>query len=177
MGGLVAACAMNQFQLLLKTAVRVYKGPPADAEKEAEKDAEISAAGEDATVKTARAISRGLANHELTPSEAKWTGPTVHYVFGTVLGAIYGAIAVSPRPISVAAKGYGTLYGAGVWLTADEWAVPALGLSGASSSSSKVPSKVKTLSAHLVYGVTTYFVHQRLLKRKMLLNPTRKLLR
>jgi hypothetical protein len=156
LGGLVASWTMNQFQLLLKTAERVYKGPPADAEK----DAERACADPDATLKTARAVSQHVSSHDLTPKEAKWAGPAVHYLVGTALGAVYGVLAESPRPFSLTSAGYGTLYGAGVWLTA-ECTVPALGLESVKPAPA---SKARMLAAHLVFGATTYVATTMLLR-------------
>ncbi len=122
-GGLVAAFAMNQFQSLLKAASG---------------QRESSSQDEDATVKTAKAISQTLFAHELTEDEKKWAGPTVHYSLGASLGAVYGALAEA-TPIATA--GAGAAYGTAVWFGADEMAVPAFGLS-------KGPAETP-LSAHL----------------------------
>jgi putative membrane protein len=151
-GGLAASYAMNAFQGFLATLERVYKGPKGE-------DTEADGPPEDATVKTARSISTHLLHHDLTPSEAKWAGPLVHYAFGTLVGAAYGALAETARP---AKAGAGTAYGTAVWLAADELAVPALGLSG---SQAPITSHAKMLAAHLVYGAATHFT------RKLLLTP------
>ena len=156
LGGLVASWTMNQFQLLLKIAERVYKGPPADAEK----DAERARANPGATLKTAQAVSQHVFGHDLTPKEANWAGPAVHYLVGTALGAVYGGLAERPRPLSLTSAGYGTLYGAGVWLTA-ECAVTALGLESVKPAPA---SKARMLAAHLVFGATTYVATSMLLR-------------
>jgi uncharacterized membrane protein YagU involved in acid resistance len=144
---------MNVFQGLCGALERVYNGPKSE-------DDESAGAAEDATVKTARSISRRLLHHDLTPSEAKWAGPLVHYSFGTLVGAIYGGLAHTATPVRA---GSGTAYGTAVWLAADELAVPALGLSG--SQSPPPASRAKMLAAHLVYGAATHFT------RKLLLMP------
>jgi len=53
----------------------------------------------------------------------------------------------------MAKVGFGTAFGAALFAGADLWAVPALGLSGASENS--VSSLATPFSAHLVYGVAT----------------------
>jgi len=139
-GGLLASYVMNQFQALW-TAVESRVSEPEQP----------SAAGEDATVKTAEAISCGGFDRELTPEEKKWAGPVVHYAFGTLMGALYGAASGS---VPGASKGYGAVYGCAVWVGADEIGVPALRLA---QSPGNVPlgAHIREFAAHLVYGVTT----------------------
>ena len=47
--------------------------------------------GDNATVKTAKAISENVFDHKLEKSEKEQAGNAVHYVFGTTVGALYGA--------------------------------------------------------------------------------------
>jgi uncharacterized membrane protein YagU involved in acid resistance len=107
--------------------------------------------GEPATVKAASAVSESTAHHKLTPNEKKIAGPLVHYLMGGVSGGIYGAAAAA---VPASAVGFGTLFGAAVWLFADEIMVPVLGLS-------KKPNQVPfakhamALASHLVYGLAT----------------------
>src|SRR3954464_13807242 len=79
-GGLAASWIMTQFQSLLSRAVSGQPNPHQGEE-------------EDATVKTAKKISRGVADHELSPDEKKTAGPLVHYAYGTGIGALYGGLA------------------------------------------------------------------------------------
>jgi len=143
-GGLAGAWMMNQFQALMQVASKPEK----------------TEQGDDATVKTADAISTQVFHHELAKDEKKWAGPAVHYAFGTLTGAIYGALA---ETVPATRIGYGTAYGTAVWLGADEIGVPAFGLS-------KPPEKtpmsqhVQALTAHLVYGLTTDLCRRAALK-------------
>src|SRR5262249_4575219 len=104
-------------------------------------------------------ISEKTMDHELTEEEKEWAGPTVHYALGTALGAVYGVLA----PLTPVDAGAGTLYGTAVWVGADEFTVPALGLS-------KPPAQrpasehAKELGAHLVFGLVTHYVRRLLLK-------------
>jgi putative membrane protein len=61
-------------------------------------------------------------------------------------------MAAEAFPASAAAGG--TLFGATLWLVADETVVPALGLS-APPSEYPLRTHVQALASHLVYGVTT----------------------
>ncbi len=135
-GGLVAAFAMNQFQSLLTAA----SGQPKSSSQD-----------EDATIKTAKAISQTLFAHELTDDEKKWAGPAVHYSLGASLGAVYGGLAET-APISTA--GAGTAYGTAVWFFADEIAVPAFGLSKGPAEF-PLSTHLSALASHLVFGVVT----------------------
>jgi putative membrane protein len=138
-GGLAASWTMNQFQAQLS------KLSPQPAKSECG-----PASGDDATVRTASAISESIAGHKLTTHEKEVAGPVVHYVFGSTLGAMYGCMA---EVLPVAAKGWGVPFGAAVWLAADEIAVPALGL-GEKPTDTPASTHASALMAHLVYGLT-----------------------
>lgn len=147
LGGLAASFAMNQFQAVLSSAKKaVAEGP--------EGQQESSGGGEDANVKTAEAISEKLGGHKLSEAEKKWAGPAVHYGFGTLMGAVYGALEHSVPEIGL---GRGALFGTALWLGADEIAVPAFGLSGPPTET-PVSSHLSGLAAHLVYGLVTDLV-------------------
>jgi len=103
---------------------------------------------EDSTVRTASAISQRIFHHELTPQEKQVAGPAVHYAFGSILAAIYGA-AVETVPL--VRIGWGLPFGTAVWLGAHVITVPALGLSEGITKSSSRQETVE-LGAHLVYG-------------------------
>ena len=135
-GGLTASFAMNQFQgLWSKLAGEKQK----------------SCGGDDATVKTADAVSRSVLHQKLPAGDKKWAGPAVHYAFGTLIGALYGALATK-APGTTA--GLGTAWGTAVWIGADEIGVPAAGLSGPPAET-PVSGHIKALASHLVYGLTT----------------------
>lgn len=169
--GLVASWTMNQFQAAWSRAAAGFEkphgaqsmqpseGPNPDelsqsnqsiAQTQSTEDKEDQ---DDATVKTARAISEGIFGHELTKSEKKPAGAAVHYAFGTVTGGLYGAMAeVAPQVTS----GGGLPFGAVFWLTADEVAVPLLGLAKGPSAY-PLSTHAYSLASHLVYGLTTEF--------------------
>lgn len=139
-GGLAASWTMNQFQ----AGMQKLSDSNGNGQQPPQK-------GGDATEKAASAISETVAHRKLTRDEKKVAGPVVHYVFGSTIGALYGAAAeFSP----MTAKGWGVPFGAAVFVGADEIGVPLAGLS-------KLPNQTpasthaSALAAHLVYGATT----------------------
>jgi hypothetical protein len=74
-GGLLGAAVMSVAHTLVSK-----REPPA-----------ASAAGDDATVKVADRISRAVRGRPLAEREKSPAGSAVHYGFGAVLGAFYGA--------------------------------------------------------------------------------------
>lgn len=140
--GLAGAWAMNGFQALLSSLSK------SDEQSEQKPSEEQS---DDATVKTAKAISRTIFQHELSDDEKQWAGPAVHYGFGASVGALYGALA---ETCPIVQSGFGLTYGTAVWATADEMAVPAFGLSKPIPET-EARSHASALASHLVYGVVT----------------------
>ena len=154
-GGLIASWTMNQFQAAWTRIAEGSEKPhgaqsmqPSDGSKgDQDRDTKEQ---DDATVETAKVISRNVFGHELQESEKKPAGAAVHYAFGTATGGLYGALAEISPPVTMAA---GLPFGAVFWLTADEIAVPALGLSKGPSEY-PISTHAYALASHLVYGVT-----------------------
>lgn len=110
-----------------------------------------NSSGEPATVKAARAISEKALHRRLPDRQKNAAGELVHYAFGTLNGAAYGALAeLSPR----VRAGGGALFGAVLFAAADEALVPMLGWSRGPW---RYPasSHLYGLASHLVYGVAT----------------------
>jgi putative membrane protein len=149
--GLAGAFAMNQFQSLWSTASKALSDDKGDRQPSED---------EDATQKTAQAISEHVFGHHLTKPEEKKAGPAVHYGLGTLIGAVYG---VSAETLPMSRAGRGTLYGGAVWLFADEIAVPAFGLSGAPTKA-PLSSHLNALASHLVFGFSTDLVRRMILR-------------
>lgn len=117
---------------------------------------------DDATVEAADRISRHVTGHGLTVEERAVAGPAMHYLFGAVAGAAYGALAEwEPRVTA----GAGLPFGVAVWLAADEIALPLLGLTP-SPGDSPPRRHLLSLSAHSVYGVTTEAIRRALRGRE-----------
>ena len=154
-GGLIASWTMNQFQAAW---TRIVEGADKSHGAQSMQPTEGSngnqgndtAEQDDATVETAKVISRNVFGHELQESEKEPAGAAVHYAFGTVTGGLYGALAeVSPQ----VTMGAGLPFGAAFWLVADEVTVPLLGLSKGPTEY-PVSTHAYALASHLVYGVT-----------------------
>ena len=154
-GGLLASWTMNQFQAAW-TRMQENSEKPHGAQSM--KPAQGSTGDQsqyvndqdDATVETAKIISRDVLGHELQESEKKTAGAAVHYAFGTVSGGLYGALAeVTPQVTA----GAGIPFGAAFWLLADEISVPLLGLAKGPSEY-PVSTHAYALASHLVYGAT-----------------------
>jgi hypothetical protein len=151
--GAIASWTMTRFQTAL-TKLRPRREER--GEQASSFSSESASEGEDATTKTAEALAQPVLARRLTRDEKRAAGPLVHYVFGSTVGAAYGAMAEA-RP--AAAAGRGLLFGTALWLGADEVAVPAFGLSKAPLA--YPPSThFNALAAHLVYGVTADIVRR-----------------
>ncbi len=146
-GGLVATIVMTQYQNIVTQI-----GKSANDEKKQKQKEE----GDNATVKTAKAISEKVFDHKLKKSEKEQAGNAVHYVFGTTVGALYGA---ASELIPASSVGYGLPFGTALFIGADEVAVPALGLS---EPPTEIPMSTHAygLSSHLVYGLTADIVRR-----------------
>ncbi|HKY43596.1 MAG TPA: DUF1440 domain-containing protein [Pyrinomonadaceae bacterium] len=153
--GLVAAWTMNQFQAAWTRmagnsdkshgaqSMQPAEGSKGDEQRDVQEQ-------DDATVETAKVISRNVFGHELKEHEKEPAGAAVHYAFGAVSGGLYGALAeVSPQ----VTMGAGLPFGAAFWLIADEVSVPLLGLSKGPTEY-PVSTHAYSLASHLVYGVT-----------------------
>lgn len=143
--GLVASFAMNQFQAALAKVKpqQEEQGQPADED-------------EPATVKVADAVAHRVLDRDLRKEEKDSAGNAVHYAFGAVAGALYGAIAEA----STASRlGFGTLFGSVLWFLADEIAVPGFHLSKPPTA---YPPSVhaSAWASHLVYGITADLVRR-----------------
>lgn len=146
-GGLAASYVMNQFQAgwmaanerLLPESQRRRLRPKKEKDENAP-----------ATIKAAEAIWRVVGGGKLSEHQKKIAGPIIHYAFGAANGAMYGALSkYMPRT----RVGRGTVFGAVLWVVADEVGVPALGLSK-SPENYPLSNHLYALASHLVYGVT-----------------------
>jgi uncharacterized membrane protein YagU involved in acid resistance len=142
--GLAGAYAMNQYQSLANVVSKELSGKQALNQDQ------------DATIQTARAISRIAFDHQLTECEEKWAVPAVHYSLGTGLGALYGFVA---EKLPICTAGVGTAYGAAVWLGADEILAPAMGFTNGPAETN-FSAHVNALTVHLIFGVVTSLTHQ-----------------
>jgi len=147
-GGLLASLLMEQFQALWNKAA-VELNPTKDEETS-------SAPEESSTIKVAQAISERFTHKRIPADKKVVASETVHYAMGATSGAIYG---VTAELIPLATVAEGLVFGASVWLVADEAIVPALGL-GKSAKQTPVSTHIYALTSHLVYGFVTETVRR-----------------
>jgi uncharacterized membrane protein YagU involved in acid resistance len=83
-----------------------------------------------------------------TAAEREVAGSALHYAFGAAVGAAYAMMADRWPLVTV---GRGSLYGAAVWLVADELGMPAAGLAPRPDQSSAAAHGYALLG-HLAYG-------------------------
>jgi putative membrane protein len=165
-GGLVASWTMNQFQAALGKLLADEERPHGaqslqQGSPEHGLGRELQERGRDepddnAAVRTANAIAELGFDEHLTKDEKELGGAIAHYAMGVTSGAIYGALA---EFVPLATIGAGLPFGAAVWLSADEWIVPQLGLSRAPTEY-PLSTHVYALTSHLVYGLTTELVRR-----------------
>jgi len=153
-GGLVASWIMNEFMKnvgpSLQNAVQGEGGA-------GEQQEPVGPKPDDATMKTADAVvSTVTGGRHLSHEGREKGGPIVHYAFGALMGATYGAIA---EGLPEATFGFGTAFGAALFAGADLVAVPALNLSG-SPGDAPVSSLTTPFAAHLLYGAATEAVRR-----------------
>jgi putative membrane protein len=152
-GGLVASWVMSEFQQVWSKAGEALSGQNGKSQKKSQ--------GEDATVKTAEAIAEPVLGRPLNKDEKKSAGPIVHYAFGGLMGAAYGA---ANEVMPVSRKWFGLPYGAALFVGADEVAVPAFGLSGPPQDA-PASSHLYGLVSHLVYAASLETVRRNVRRR------------
>lgn len=134
--GLAASWIMNQFQAMLGAL-----SEDKDSDSQGEED-------KPTTVKTADMVTEAFTGEPVPKQMQNAADAAVHYGFGAFLGGLYGALgAVMPGVRS----GFGTAYGAGAALVADETMIPALGLSPPPQET-PVSTHASGMISHLVFG-------------------------
>jgi uncharacterized membrane protein YagU involved in acid resistance len=141
-GGLLAAGAMSLAHRILADRTSAAQGS-------------ASTQPEDPTVKVASAATR-LAGYRLSEDQKAPAGSVVHYAFGAVVGALYGAAAeIVPRLTTA----FGLPFGVAVWLGAHVIMVPALGLAD-SPVRQPIGKEAEEFGLHLAYGSVTELVRR-----------------
>ncbi len=95
------------------------------------------------------ALVKRATGRRATAREKEVGGSLLHYGFGAVAGAVYGALAQEWPGVTM---GKGTAYGAAVWLAADEVAMP---MTGFAPSPTETPPErhAYALWGHLAFGI------------------------
>jgi len=146
--GLVAAALMNRFQAVWSKASEGLKSNTGDRGGHGDENHDTDDDAEPATIKAAKKIHAMVSSEALTRNEQKTVGTMVHYAFGAALGVIY---VMAARRFPAIRASYGTAYGTGVSIVADEVLVPATGLSPPPTKAS-VSSHIFGLVSHIVFG-------------------------
>jgi len=145
-GGLLASYLMEQFQAAWSAA----------SEATGSSKKRGGRRPDPATVKAANVISEKVTGRKIPGDYKPIAGEVVHYGMGAGSAAVYGVLA-EVAPIVTIGNGVG--FGTGVWLLADEVAVPAAGLS---KPAREIPlaTHIYALASHLVFGWITETVRQ-----------------
>lgn len=108
---------------------------------------------ESSTETVARLAHQAVTGDEPDEDRKAKLGQAVHWGYGMLVGALYGAVRDASRRDGLD-LGSGLGYGAALWLLGDEVAVPVLGLAkGPTAHPTQMHASM--LGAHLVYGATT----------------------
>jgi len=145
-GGLLASFLMGQFQAAWSAASQALSSTKRRGGRKPDP----------ATVKAANAVAEKVTGRKIPADYKPIAGEAVHYGMGAGSAAVYGALAEVAPLVTI---GEGAGFGTGVWLLADELAVPAAGLS---KSPKEIPltTHVYALASHLVYGWITETVRR-----------------
>ena len=152
-GGLIGTWAMSEAQ---RAWTRAVSDPPPESAggKHDARDWQERQEHQNANELAAQAVAHYFLGRRLTREELRIAAPLMHYSFGTVVGALYGAYAERRRRGTS-----GVWLGTMVWLAADEVAMPVLGLSDPTTRR-PVEMHMQSLAAHLVYGTVTEAVRR-----------------
>jgi hypothetical protein len=159
-GGLLGSWMMVRFNHLVGGVEADNGGArkPHFRQQATPNDTDGTISDEPASMKTASLLAEPVIGRPLTHGEKRVAGPVLHYAFGAIAGAIYGAAADgNPQ----ATRGFGLPFGAAVWVTADEIGLPLAGLS-APPADYPASRHATALGTHLVYGVTVEAVRRAL---------------
>jgi putative membrane protein len=153
-GGLVGTWAMSEYQALWSRVVNGFEPQSAGGRHDA-RDWQEKNEGSNANEQAAQAVARRAAGHALSEKELEVAAPLIHYAFGSAVSTVYGVLTEHARwPCAGAGTGFGTL----VWAGADEIAMPMIGWSHPEEY--PVESHLQSLTAHLVFGLTTEFTRR-----------------
>jgi hypothetical protein len=132
-GGIAGSAAMHSFRIFWETAIS--------------RDTRDTIFGfnHEADVIAARLVFRLFSNRTLTEHQAGQLGIAMHYWLGATLGIVY--------KLACCSAGSGALFGALLWLYADEMPISLSGISDPFKKSAA--SHASALAAHLVFGCVT----------------------
>ncbi len=100
------------------------------------------------------ALAERIAGHELNPAQKLAAGKAIHWSFGVLTGAAYGALA-EYYPAATAKEG--ASFGLALAALTHETALPAMGLA-AESELQTTREHTSEMASHVVYGLVTEVV-------------------
>jgi uncharacterized membrane protein YagU involved in acid resistance len=106
-------------------------------------------------------LSRRVLHTCLRRDNRQRAAMVFHFAFGTLAGAMYGAIAES---FPVVTAGMGAPFGAVEWLLGNKLTAPQFALLKPRRRYSK-QERIQTLASHVVFGIATEMTRSRLCKR------------
>jgi putative membrane protein len=146
LGGLAGSVTIALFQMAWTRTAEA-----AGARALAGKTHRHERAQRNATAKVASIAMKRVTGVPLRGEKKRMAGgAAVHFLFGSAMGALYGA-AAELTPLATA--GYGAGFGAALFAGADEVVLPQLGLS---KDPDEIPPSMHALglTSHFVYGAT-----------------------
>ena len=147
-GAVVGTLAMNYAQRLWTLAMD-GRAPVSAADEHDARDWQERSEHQNANELAAQSVAGATIHRRLTRGELSIAARVIHFAFGATVGALYGLYAHrNPKHRT------GMALGTALWLTADEIAMPVMGLSS-STLHRPVEMHLQSFAAHLVYGVTT----------------------
>jgi putative membrane protein len=106
-------------------------------------------------------LTRRVLHTRLRRDRRQRAAIAFHFAFGTLAGAMYGAVAES---VPVVTAGMGAPFGTLEWLLGNKLTAPRFGLLKPRNSYSR-HERLQTLVSHVVFGVVTEMTRSRLCKR------------
>ncbi len=149
-GGLAGAWAMSRFSAVWERAAGA--GPL----RQQTNLMHASPQEWDSTLNAATMLARRVLHHPLRDEQRDLGAVAVHYATGASMGAGY---AVLREFLPSAGLGNGAIFGALLWLCAQEIAMPLLHLSGSPRQYS-VAAQAQSLGEHLAYGISSELVRR-----------------
>jgi len=116
--------------------------------------------GTKTTERAADRLARAVSGHGLDQPTKLKAASAIHFAFGSLMGAAYGAAVAANRKVSA---GAGLPFGAAVYAGAHAGAVPALRLSEAPTKA-RLRDEGGEFLGHLVYGVVTDVTRRAVMK-------------
>lgn len=157
LGGAIGTVVLNLFQQLSIESSRAVEHHPEKPNSVTAQQQDLLKTFEKAHTRTSQSFASAVGR-PLTDEQGKAAAPAAEFGFGIVCAAVYGALAEYIPPITA---GFGSLYGASLFVGAAEAVLPAIGFIPPPSDRTAV-QHAGGLSGNIVYGVCTEAVRRAL---------------